>query len=406
MNHIATAVSLDFKTMLVCLFIVNFFTLLFILSHRSRYPKGRLLRPYILAKLIQLLIWMLLLLEAAAELHGVQLPVMLLCLAGGMLEAFALLKLLGVYSAGLRRLYYGLAAISAVSILLLVRLYSSVMTAGALTAAAGAVMIVYPVYLLCVKLKVTPLQQLVGLLYSLVILALLGQAGRLLYAPYLAGTAASGWLQAVFYISIYLLMFLGTAGYMLLSREHTYAELERVATYDELTGILNRRAFILRARPMIAAAAKEDQPFSFMLIDVDHFKHINDTFGHDTGDKVLWDFSRKIEAQLSSGDLFGRYGGEEFAVLLHRADETTSNELSERLRRCVLGAVIDGTMLPYTISIGVITIHSEKLVPLNRLYKLTDLALYEAKQNGRNRVVRTCEPDFLLNEIDEKVPSS
>lgn len=69
--------------MLVCLFIVNFFTLLFILSHRSRYPKGRLLRPYILAKLIQLLIWMLLLLEAAAELHGVQLPVMLLCLAGG-----------------------------------------------------------------------------------------------------------------------------------------------------------------------------------------------------------------------------------------------------------------------------------------------------------------------------------
>lgn len=103
-------------------------------------------------------------------------------------------------------------------------------------------------------------------------------------------------------------MFLGTAGFMLLSREQSYAELERVTTYDELTGVLNRRAFVLRAQPLIAAAAKEKMPFSFMLLDVDHFKQVNDTYGHDTGDRVLQDFARRIEHQLGSGDLFGRFG--------------------------------------------------------------------------------------------------
>ncbi|MDF9844013.1 MULTISPECIES: GGDEF domain-containing protein [unclassified Paenibacillus] len=403
MNHITAAVSLDFETILVCLFIVNFFTVLFMLSHRSRYTKGSGLRPYIIAKLIQLLAWMLLLLDTAVDLRGVQLTVMLICLAGGMMEAFSLLKLLGVYNAGLRRSYYRLAGISGAGVLLLAGLYPSAVQAGALTAAAGAGMMAYPVYLLCMKLGETPLQKLIGLLYGLAIIALLGQAVHLLYAQSLAGTAASGWLQEIFYIGLYLLMFLGTAGYMLLSRERTYAELERVATYDELTGILNRRAFVVRARPLIAAAAREDVPFSFLLLDVDHFKQINDTFGHETGDKVLWDFSRKIEAQLSSNDLFGRFGGEEFAVLLHRADETASTGIAERLRRCVLGAVIDDTLLPYTVSIGVVTICPEKRVPLDRLYKLTDLALYEAKQTGRNRVVRTYEHSSLL---DEKVPSS
>ncbi|AIQ48968.1 hypothetical protein R70723_25985 [Paenibacillus sp. FSL R7-0273] len=403
MSLITTAVSFDFNTMLVCLFIVNLFTVLFMLSYRSRYPEGSGLRIYITAKLIQLLIWALLLLEAAAELRGIRLPVMLLSLAGGAGEAFALLKLLGAYSGAVRRLYFWLAGLSGAGMLVLERLLPSAAPAGALAAAAGAAMIAYPVYLLCVKRKETPLQKLMGLLYSLVIIALLGQAVHLMLASGLNHLWVNSLLEGMFYISLYLLMFLGTAGYMLLTREHTYAELERVATYDELTGLLNRRAFVLRARPMIAAAAKGNQPFSFLLLDVDHFKHINDSFGHDTGDKVLWDFSRKIEEQLSSGDLFGRFGGEEFAVLLHRADEADSEELAERLRRCVLGAVIDDTLLPYTVSIGVITILSEKRISLNRLYRLTDAALYEAKQTGRNRVARTYEYSILA---DETVPSS
>jgi diguanylate cyclase (GGDEF)-like protein len=126
-----------------------------------------------------------------------------------------------------------------------------------------------------------------------------------------------------------------------------------------------------------------------MLLDVDHFKQVNDTYGHDTGDKVLRDFARRIEGQLGNGDLFGRFGGEEFAVLLHRSDEEASDETAERLRRSVLDATIEGMSLPYTVSIGLITIVSGERVPLNTLYKLSDTALYQAKQRGRNCVVRS-----------------
>lgn len=391
MNLIATAVSLDLKTLLVCLFIINLFTILFMLSYRSRYPKDSGLRPYVTAKLIQLLIWILLLLEFVFGLPGNSLLVMLLILAGATGEAFALLKLLGVYSGRIRKGYYGLAGVSGAGVLMLDLLFASAIPAITLTVASSVLMIVYPVYLLCIKLKETPLQKIIGLLYIIVIFSLLGQLAKLLCAQTIADTVLSDWLQCFFYIGIYLLMFLGTAGYMLLSRERTYAELERVATYDELTAILNRRAFVLRARTMIAAAVKEGIPFSFLLLDLDHFKHVNDTYGHDTGDKVLRDFSRKIEEQLGNGDLFGRFGGEEFAVLLHGADETESDEIAERLRRSVLGAVIEGLPLPYTVSIGVITVFSEERVTLNTLYRLTDTALYQAKQNGRNCIARSYE---------------
>jgi diguanylate cyclase (GGDEF)-like protein len=122
---------------------------------------------------------------------------------------------------------------------------------------------------------------------------------------------------------------------------------------------------------------------------VDHFKSVNDTYGHDTGDKVLRDFASKIEQQLRGGDLFGRFGGEEFAVLLHRADEKTSDEIAERLRTAVLGATINGAPLDYSVSIGIITVHSSERISLNALYKLSDMALYQAKKKGRNCVVRS-----------------
>lgn len=176
---------------------------------------------------------------------------------------------------------------------------------------------------------------------------------------------------------------------MLLYREESFTELERVATYDVLTGILNRRSFVQRVRPLIAASAMKKLPYSFLLLDVDHFKRINDIYGHNTGDHVLKDLAHKIKQQLGNGDLFGRFGGEEFTVLLHRADEQNSDMIAERMRTAVTGAIIHGVPLHYTISIGVITVDSGERYSLSTLYKLSDIALYQAKKKGRNCVVRS-----------------
>ncbi|MEK3697572.1 GGDEF domain-containing protein [Paenibacillus sp. FSL R10-2199] len=382
------AASLDFKTLLACLFFGNFFTVMLTLAYRSRYPKDGTSLLFLTAKILQLVIMILLLLREYREFRVVLPCIMLLNLAGGTAEIFALLKILEAYSERIKRIYYTLTGCAALALLLLYLLSPDVPRLIAAASLAGALLLIYPAYMLCWKVKKTPLQEIMGLLYGIVILSMLCNASRLVY-PQPEGSPIGEWMQVFFYIGIYLLMFLGTAGFMLLSREQSYAELERAATYDELTGILNRRAFVLRARPLIAAAAKEMAPFSFLLLDVDHFKQVNDTYGHDTGDKVLRDFARRIERQLGNGDLFGRFGGEEFAVLLHRADEEASGEVAERLRRSVLDATIDGITLSYTVSIGLITIVSGERVPLNTLYKLSDTALYQAKQRGRNCVVRS-----------------
>ncbi|NOU80649.1 diguanylate cyclase [Paenibacillus sp. LMG 31459] len=384
----AMAASLDFKTLLACLFFGNFFTVMLTLAYRSRYPKDGTSLLFLTAKILQLVIMILLLLREYREFKVVLPCIILLNLAGGTAEIFALLKMLEVYSERIKRIYYTLTGCAALALLLLYLLSPDVPRLIAAASLAGALLLIYPAYMLCWKVKKTPLQEIMGLLYGIVILSMFCNASRLVYPPP-EGSPIGEWMQVFFYIGIYLLMFLGTAGFMLLSREQSYAELERAATYDELTGILNRRAFVLRARPLIAAAAKEMAPFSFLLLDVDHFKQVNDTYGHDTGDKVLRDFARRIERQLGNGDLFGRFGGEEFAVLLHRADEEASEEVAERLRRSVLDATIDGITLSYTVSIGLITIVSGERVPLNTLYKLSDTALYQAKQRGRNCVVRS-----------------
>lgn len=379
------AVSLDLRTLLACLLLGNGFTVLLVLAYRSHYPKEATTPLYLASKILQLAAALLLLLENTLGLPFTVPCIILLSLAGAALEALALLKKLEADSRWVKRIYGVLAGLAAIGLLLLHTDAPRLVAAAALT---GALLLIYPAYVLSWKLRKTPLQEMAGLLYGAVILSLLGKAGGLFY-PLPEGPGAGGWVEAFFCAGIYLLMFLGTAGFLLISRELSYAELERVATYDELTGVLNRRAFLLRAQPLIAAAAREMTPVSFLLLDVDHFKQVNDTYGHDTGDRVLQDFARRIERELDSGDLFGRFGGEEFAVLLHRPDEEAGGQIAEGLRRCVLDATIEGMPFPYTVSIGLITVGSRERVPLNTLYKLSDTALYEAKQQGRNCVVRS-----------------
>ncbi|ULO08668.1 GGDEF domain-containing protein [Paenibacillus sp. 19GGS1-52] len=383
------SIYLDLMTLQVCLLAGNLVTVVLVLAYRSRYAKESTSSLFVAAKCLQISVLILLLLKDFIDSRITATLSSLLGLAGGTTEALAILMLLGVYTTKVKRYYYLLAGFSAAVILfLIIPVSDQVQLRIAMASLLGSLFIIYPVYCLLTKGKDSPLQKVMGLLYCIVMMVLIiGAVVGFISVP--LNTHFSQLLNWFFYIGLYLLMFLGTAGFTLLSREQSYVELERVATYDELTGILNRRAFVLRARPLIAAAAKEGIAFSFLLLDVDHFKNVNDTYGHDTGDRVLKDFASKIEQQLANGDLFGRFGGEEFAVILHRADEQASDEIAERLRTAILGAVINGVPLHYTVSIGVITVVSTERFTLNNLYKLSDTALYQAKQKGRNCVVRS-----------------
>lgn len=163
-------------------------------------------------------------------------------------------------------------------------------------------------------------------------------------------------------------------------------QLRRAATTDELTGLLNRRAFLAALDTEIARSARSGAPLALALIDLDHFKSVNDRFGHAGGDEVLRRFAELARETMRTGDVLGRLGGEEFAVLMPDTDQVQSGIAGERLRdgiarrRIILSS---GALCQVTISVGVAHYHPGE--ERDRLILRADEALYDAKDSGRNR---------------------
>ena len=183
-----------------------------------------------------------------------------------------------------------------------------------------------------------------------------------------------------------------STAFILLAMAKERAELrhKQAATIDPLTGVANRRAFFQDAARIVKAAKR---PVALLMIDLDHFKSINDQFGHAIGDKVLEIFAKTAEANLRGTDLVGRLGGEEFAVLLPNATEQGAWTVAERLRSAFASAAatVDGLPVGATASLGLSLIEAGHA--MSGLLDLADQALYRAKSTGRNRVA-VAEPEL------------
>jgi diguanylate cyclase (GGDEF)-like protein/PAS domain S-box-containing protein len=173
-------------------------------------------------------------------------------------------------------------------------------------------------------------------------------------------------------------------------RKHAQEVLWRRATQDPLTGIANRGYFMERAQLEWARASRYHHGVAVLMLDLDHFKRVNDTHGHDAGDVVLRGFAERVRKEMRGTDLFGRLGGEEFALLAPEdPDRPALNELAERLRLSIARtpfALPDGGALTVTVSIGV-AMSDADTASFERLLKRADEALYAAKAAGRNQVV-------------------
>lgn len=158
------------------------------------------------------------------------------------------------------------------------------------------------------------------------------------------------------------------------------------ATRDPLTGALNRGAVLQRLSEELDRASRDEHPVSLLMMDIDHFKKINDTYGHLVGDKVLKETVRRIQGVIRSYDIVGRFGGEEFLVVLPHAGEEIGVSVAERIRAAVSAEpIMDGAAcVSVTLSAGVATAPKTKAVDI--LIQAADEALYQAKRTGRNRV--------------------
>lgn len=169
--------------------------------------------------------------------------------------------------------------------------------------------------------------------------------------------------------------------------EEVNEQLRALSVTDPLTGALNRRGFADRLEADLAGAARSSQPLSVLFLDVDHFKDYNDSFGHPAGDVALIELSRALRSCCRGGDSVGRYGGEEFTLILPATDAAGCQHMAERARRAV--ATVQGLARPITVSIGAATVQpktmSYSVDLVAALIAAADDALYRAKEGGRDR---------------------
>ncbi len=179
-----------------------------------------------------------------------------------------------------------------------------------------------------------------------------------------------------------------TLGFILMGRERSDAEHQKLARLDMLTGVPNRRALMDALERMFAQAVRERQPLALLMVDIDRFKRVNDTYGHLAGDAVLAAVASCLGAGLRTQDILGRYGGEEFLVGLPGTDLAGAARLAERLRQSVQDMAVPWAeqSLHVTVSIGVHAQVPAGTAMADAMIDAADQAMYAAKRAGRNRV--------------------
>lgn len=162
-----------------------------------------------------------------------------------------------------------------------------------------------------------------------------------------------------------------------------YEKMEKIALTDTLTNVYNRYYFNSALQNEISRA-KRYESFSLLMFDIDHFKEVNDTYGHDVGDNVLKTIAERVGSCLRESDIFARVGGEEFMVILPRTTLETANEIGERIRKCIEECHIE-SLGQITISLGLVEYRENE--SFTEIVKRVDTALYKAKNNGRNNLI-------------------
>jgi diguanylate cyclase (GGDEF)-like protein len=176
--------------------------------------------------------------------------------------------------------------------------------------------------------------------------------------------------------------------------EELLEKVNNMAITDPLTGLFNRRRFSEVLSSEFERAKRYDTPFSLAMLDIDFFKKVNDTYGHDVGDTVLKGVAGVLLNSLRKIDTAARFGGEEFMVILPNTEKANAVIVAERIRQSIEQATFSGVDRPVTASIGIASMPDSGIDQEDKVIRCADIALYQAKQTGRNRVLTAGSADL------------
>ncbi|MBL0162155.1 MAG: GGDEF domain-containing protein [Xanthomonadales bacterium] len=232
---------------------------------------------------------------------------------------------------------------------------------------------------------------------------------RVVAAPF-AGVddlTTSSILQGVVFTFASLMPVIATSGFLLMCGERLNEDLTRLATIDPLTGVFNRRTMTELANKEIAASKRHGRALSLLILDIDHFKRINDQFGHEVGDLALCRFVGLVREVMRETDTLARIGGEEFVLILPDTNASAAYTMAERIRKRLdeTDFPVSGWPVSLRASIGVGTL-GPQINHLESLLRATDHAMYDAKRGGRNRVVAATSQHVAPLENEDSAPQT
>lgn len=379
---------IDVKTVIIVLALGHFFSGILIIAYIARNKSDKSINTFLVSKSFELVAWILIILRGripdALSIAGGN----YFLIIGTTLQIIAFLLLQGCCGRRIAR-FYIFADISFIAVFHIVAAYHNTESVRVMLVSFYIVILwIYPIYKLLSDRAPSILRRVIAILYGVTVLTFAGRA----YFTFLAGEkmtlTSSTFYNVLAFLSLYIVMLVGSIGFILLAKEKSDIELIKAATLDEMTSIYNRGTFFKHAKELISLHKRKEKPLAFLMMDLDHFKKINDTYGHHTGDLVLTKFAEEIKNQLRNYDLFGRFGGEEFVLLLPETGESDGRLIAERLRKQIEDnpVSVNDKRISYTISIGIASLIPDDSTSIEALLNLSDKALYLAKKNGRNRV--------------------
>lgn len=377
--------SIDVNTGILALIIGHFISAILGVAYWKKNKNDNVMSIFLLSRFFDVTAWIFIGARGAMnEMFSIIMGNSMLII-GSVYQIKAILTIKEVYSNLARKMYFKVTMIS----LLGVNFFSFILEYPSQRVGVLSLFVIfmwlYPCYVLIFKNNNSSLQRIIAAVYTIgAIPHIYNTFMGLIHI--IKETAVVGDTHNIYFsISLYVIMLVGNIGVILMSKEKIDNVIFDAATYDELTHILNRRSFCDKTENRISYLLKRKKPISFMIMDLDNFKRINDTYGHHNGDSVIKDFAQRAKNELYQDAIFGRFGGEEFTIALPEVDEREAFAIAQKIRNAVSKAVVM-EVIRYTVSIGVVTLIPDEGTNTEVLYKLSDQALYKAKANGRNRV--------------------
>ena len=373
-------------TAVIVLVIGQFFTAILGLVYETRTEEDIFIQNFLLARFFGLIGWLFAGLRGLIDELGVTILAMMFLILSTAFQVGAFLRLKEKYQGVPRVVHIVYTTVSMLAMQVLALSTIPLAEQMKIMLIITAIPWVYPIYILFTEKDSSRLQKMVGGIYFLGIIpnAFLSTL-NLLTGGSLDFLTTSTYYMTFSFLSVYVVMLIGSVGFLLLIKEKIDTDMVRMATYDALTGIYNRKVFFKKAQETldVAITQNSEQPIAFLLIDLDDFKRINDKHGHYTGDIVLQNFVGHVLALLGDKGIFGRIGGEEFALFISTMEQADILAFAQLLCDTVASATIQ-EQITYSISTGIAIVPVTTTVSLEKLYQESDNLMYQAKANGKN----------------------